>query len=303
MAERLEVSERTIYRDIEALSAAGVPVYTERGPAGGCVLAEGYRTNLTGLTEDEVRTLFLSGTPALMADLKLGGSFNAALLKLLASLPAAHRRGAEQMRSRIHLDPVAWNRPHEEVPHLRAIYDALERDLKLRLTYRRGDGSAGERVVNPLGLVAKASTWYLVARAGEEMRVFRVSRVLEATPVAEPLERPPDFDLPAFWREWCAAFEASLPRYPARFRASPEAVELLPQIFGDWIRARIAEAAPPDAEGWLTLEVVFESLGAARTQMLGFGTWVEVLDPPELRASVAEFAREIATMYEETPRP
>ncbi len=182
LAEMLEVSERTIYRDLDALSAAGIPVYAERGPGGGCALTDGYRTNLTGLTETEIRTLFVPGVHGPLADLGLGRVLEDALLKLMAALPSVHRHDAQRVRQRLLLDAAGWFRGEEPVPYLHTVQEAIWQDRALMLTYRRPDGVNTERLVDPYGLVAKASIWYLVAldRAAAEMRVFRVSRITEA---------------------------------------------------------------------------------------------------------------------------
>src|SRR6266487_2179317 len=170
LARRLEVSDRTIYRDMDALSAAGIPVYAERGTGGGCSLLEAYRTNLTGLTEAEVRTLFLPGTSRLVADLGLSDAFEAAFLKLLAALPSIYHRAAEDARQRIYVDTTRWNYPAEHVPHLHTIQEAVWQERKLQLSYQRGDGTTVQRLVDPLGLVAKAGVWYLVAAVEGETR-------------------------------------------------------------------------------------------------------------------------------------
>jgi predicted DNA-binding transcriptional regulator YafY len=298
LAERLEVSERTIYRDLEALSMAGVPVYTQRGPGGGCVLAEGYRTGLTGLTETEVRTLFMSGSPGPLADLGLGKALEAGLLKLLAALPQAHRSNIERARQRIHLDAAAWSYSEETLPYLHAILEAIWQDMKLRLVYRKGDGEMSERIIEPLGLVAKAMIWYLVgATPSGELRTFRVSRIQDAEPTGEYFERPESFDLASYWVEACRQFESSWLRYRATLRFSPEIIAELPFIFGESITALIDLADAPDADGWITLTLSFESFEAARTRVLGLGTAVEVLSPPELRQSVIQFATGIAAFY------
>jgi predicted DNA-binding transcriptional regulator YafY len=297
LAGKLEVSERTIYRDIEALSAAGVPVYAERGPGGGCALIEGYRTTLTGLTGDEVRTLFLSGATHAMADLGLGSALDAAMLKLLATLPSVQRQQAERVRQRIHLDTANWNAAAEETPHLRTLQDAVWNDRKVRLTYHSREGAITERVVDPLGLVAKTSTWYFVAGNALGRRVFRVSRIQAATILDEPSERPEDFDLATFWEEWRDQFKASLVRYPVTLRITPEAVPMLPQIFGESVRQRVANAGLPDADGCWRLDYIFESFEVARSEVLRMGTLVKVIDPPELRDGVAAMARAIAQLY------
>src|SRR5437868_4520088 len=195
LAEELEVSERTIYRDVEALGIAGVPVVAERGPGGGCALLDGYRTNLTGLTEAELRALFLSTVSGPLADLGLKEAVNAAMLKLSAALPQVRLHDVDHMRQRVHLDPAAWFQPEEPTPYLNAIQDAVWHDQRLDITYRRVDGRRSKQCVEPYGLVAKASTWYFVGPvvenpriygvshikpARKEMRTYRVSRVLSA---------------------------------------------------------------------------------------------------------------------------
>jgi predicted DNA-binding transcriptional regulator YafY len=297
LAEELEVSERTIYRDLDALSAAGVPVYAQCGPGGGCALLDSYRTNLTGLTEDEVRALFMLSIPGPLADLGVGQELKAALLKLSASLPAAHRHDAEHVRRRIHLDATIWFQPEEPVPHLATIQKAVWEDRKLWLKYRRGDGVQRERTVDPYGLVAKASVWYLVAAVEEQMRVYRISRVQDAEMTKDRFERPDDFDLAAFWTAWCAEFESSRPKYYVTVRVAPEEVSLLPVMLGEGARSLIDKAGPPDDEGWITLSLTFESLGAARTRVLGFGTMMEVVEPQELRDSVLDLATRVAALY------
>jgi predicted DNA-binding transcriptional regulator YafY len=297
LAGELEVSERTIYRDLDALSAAGVPVYAERGPGGGCALLDNYRTTLTGLTEEEVHALFMLSIPGPLADLGVSQELKAALLKLSAALPAAYRQDAERVRQRIHLDATGWFQPEEPVPHLGTIQEGVWGDCKLQLAYRRGDGTQVERVVEPYGLVAKAGVWYLVRAHDGRIGVYRVSRVQAARLTEERFERPEGFDLATFWAESCAEFEASRPVYPVTLRIAPELVPCLPQVFGEGVHALVEGAGPPDAKGWITLSLTFEHLPAARTRVLGMGTEVEVLEPRELRDSVIDFATRIAAFY------
>jgi predicted DNA-binding transcriptional regulator YafY len=297
LAEQLEVSERTIYRDLDALSAAGVPVYAERGPGGGCALLDSYRTNLTGLTEEEVRALFMLSIPGPLADLGVSQELKAALLKVSAAMPAAYRKNVEGVRQRIYLDAAGWFQPEEPMPHLGTIQEAVWADRRLQVTYRRGDGMQVERRVDPYGLVAKAGIWYLVRALKGRMGVYRVSRVQAAELTEERFERQEGFDLAAYWTEWCVEFEASRPVYPVTLRVAPDLVPTLAHVFGDGIYARVEEARPPDAEGWITLSCTFEHLPMARTQVLGFGTMAEVVEPAELRQSVVEFARGITALY------
>src|SRR5215212_9732508 len=199
LAQRLEVSRRTVHRDMEALSMAGVPVYAERGAGGGWVLPDSFRTDLTGLTESEIQALFVSMPTRLLADLGLAQASDAALVKLLAALPSVARRDAEQVRQRIHVDGAGWHQSAETVPALATLQEAVWIDRRVRLNYRRGDGSAVERVVDPLGLVAKGRLWYLVAGVDGEPRTYRISRVEAAEILDEPASRTPDFDLATFW--------------------------------------------------------------------------------------------------------
>lgn len=297
LAARLEVSERTIYRDLDALSAAGVPVYAEPGPGGGIALAEAFRTDLTGLTAAEAGGIFAAGAPGPLADLGIAGARDAALLKLLAALPAAQRRAAERVRERVLLDAARWFQPGEETPYLGLLQDALFRERLVRLTYRRDDGTLIERRVAPLGLVAKASVWYLVGRVGDDdLRVFRVSRVRDASATDEVFHRPAGFDLAAYWSAWGADFARRLPRLPVTMRVAPDLVPILPRIFGDGIRGAL-EGAVTAPDGWAELTLTFDGPEAARAAVLGLGDRAEVLAPPELRAAVIARAAEIVAFY------
>lgn len=297
LAQRLEVSERTIYRDIEALSISGVPVYAERGPGGGCMLAEGYRTNLTGLTEDEVQTLFMPGLARPLADIGAGKALEAALLKLLAALPSNHRRDVEHTRQRLYVDTVGWFNTSEASPFLSMLREAVWNDRKVRLTYRKSTGEISERNIDPLGLVAKAGIWYIVALSHDDLRTFRISRVRDAVMLDEPSKRPPDFDLEKYWIELSEKLETSEPMFLVRLRVSPTFVPILPQILNESVYKNIEEAPPPDEDGWITLSLEFSSFEAARSRILGFGTFVEVLEPQELRQAVIQVATGIVEFY------
>jgi predicted DNA-binding transcriptional regulator YafY len=298
LARELEVSVRTIYRDIDALSAAGVPVYAERGPGGGCALLDSYRTDLTGLTRDEVRALFMLSIPAPLSELGVSQELKAALLKLSAALPSRRRSDEERVRQRIHLDSTWWFQSEEPVPHLQTIQRAVWQDRKLWINHRLRFGAQAEHLVDPYGLVAKANVWYAVcAREGVE-RVYRVSRVLDARIADESFERPMDFSLADFWDQWCAEYEANRPTYPVTARIAPDLVDLLPMYLGERVRDVIADAGPADAEGWIRLTLPFESLEAARGPILGMGRAIEVLAPRALRNSVADFAAQIVELYE-----
>jgi predicted DNA-binding transcriptional regulator YafY len=297
LADELEVSVRTIYRDMDALSTAGVPVYAERGPGGGCALLDSYRTTLTGLTRDEVRALFMLSIPAPLAELGVDQELKAALLKLSASLPASRRGDEERARQRIHLDSVGWFETGEPVPHLHTIHQALWQDRRLHLVCSLRFDVQAEWLVEPYGLVAKAGLWYLVCGREGLIRVHRVSRVLDARIADHPFERPTDFDLAAFWRGWCTSVEENRARYPVMVRVSPELVPWLPHFFGESIREAIAWADSLDDEGWIALTLPFETAEDARERILSFGGSVEILEPQALRNSVVDYAQQILARY------
>ena len=297
LAQRLEVSERTIHRDMEALSAAGFPVFAERGSGGGWMLVEGYRTNLTGLKKDEIQALFLTKPLRLLADLGLEKASNAALLKLSASLPSAHRDNAEHARQRIHVDVTGWNRSNESIEFLPALQEAVWREHKLKLTYQRGGGcDPVERLVDPLGLVAKGSVWYLVAAVEGDVRSYRVSRVLGIQATEQPCVRPKGFDLAANWEQSAATFKANLPQYQATVRVAPETFPML-RFAGRF--ARIGQADPPDSEGWIRVAMRFDVEEMAVEYALSFGSKMEVLEPAPLREKVVKAAKDLITFYAE----
>jgi predicted DNA-binding transcriptional regulator YafY len=299
LALELEVSERTIYRDLTALSTAGIPVYTESGPGGGVRLVDHYRTNLTGLKEDEVRALFMLSIPAPLSELGVGQELKAALLKLAAALPG---RQAEQdkVRQRIHLDSTSWFQPPGTSPHLHTLHRAVWDDRRLTLTYRHERGTQVTSVVEPYGLVAKTSVWYLVAWREPAVRVYRVSQIRDAQLRPEHFTRRPDFDLPQFWKDWCDDYECSRPNFVTRLRISPALQPYLSLAFGESAQQQTRQAAPDD-HGWITLALNFEHFDAARERVLALGRAIEVLEPEALRLSVIDVARQIVDFYQEQP--
>lgn len=297
LAEKLEVSERTILRDMEALSLAGIPVVAERGAGGGWSLMEGYRTDLTGLSEAEVQALFLTSPARVLADLRLEKAAEGALLKLLAGLPSIFRRGADSARRRIHVDVAGWRSPEDAVPHLPTIQEAVWQERKLALRYQKGPGEEGavERVVDPLGLVAKGSLWYLAAAVEGQVRCYRVSRVLDARILDEPATRPEDFDLAVWWERSSADLKAALPRYPARVRVHPG---IVPRLRYALRFARIEAMGEPEEDGWTTVEIRFQFEEEAIEYVLSFGTRIEVVEPPELRERVIQRAKDVVAFNE-----
>jgi predicted DNA-binding transcriptional regulator YafY len=296
LAERLEVSVRTVYRDLEALSSAGIPVYAERGPRGGCRLVDGYRTSLTGLTVQEADALFLAGVPGPARDLGLGAVLAAAQLKVLAALPERLRATATVARQRFHLDVPGWFSEAPERGELEAVASAVWSDRSVDVAYRRGDGKLVRRRLDPLGLVLKGGLWYLVARADGQHRVYRVSRLERVEPRDERFERDDDFDLAAFWAEASKAFEQSLPELPVTVRMSPDARRRL-DLLGETVARTAIETAAPDARGWSTLVLRMERVEYAHGLLLRLGGEVEVQGPPELRARFAATAKDLAALY------
>jgi predicted DNA-binding transcriptional regulator YafY len=299
LADELEVSVRTIYRDVESLSAAGVPVYADRGPDGGYRLLDGYRTRLTGLTTDEADSLFLTGMPGPAAALGLGAELAAAELKLLAALPPELRSRAGRIRERFHLDAPTWFREPEQVPHLTAVADAVWNQRRIEVRYHRwSPPQRVTRTLDPLGLVIKAGHWYLIARSQEAIRTYRVVRILAVETHPESFVRPPGFDLAAFWTDWARHFEAGMYRHQAVVRLSPEGLRrtehLLPVAMA---RAAHDTSGPPDEDGWVRATIPIESVRHAHGDLLKLGSDIEILDPLELREAIAQTARDLIKIY------
>jgi predicted DNA-binding transcriptional regulator YafY len=298
LSVELEVSVRTIYRDLDALSQAGIPLYTERGPGGGVSLVEAYRTNLTGLSPQEARALFMLGVPAPLADLGVDQELKTALWKLAAALPDTRRQEESQARQRVHLDSTPWSHSRMPLPGLPALYEALWGDRRVRAALRLDFEARVTLELEPYGLVAKAQTWYLVARQGGRMRVDPAALFLQVEVLPETFTRPPDFDLAAFWEAYCREVEGVQPHYPVRLRVHPE---LFHHPLSGFSRHedRGTQPAARDPHGWYLLELDFESLYAARKELLAYGGAVEVLAPVQLRRCMADFGIQIAGVYEQ----
>ncbi len=295
LAERLEVSERTIHRDMEALSVSGIPVFAERGSTGGWSLLGEYRTNLTGLNQAEIQSLFVTQPPKLLADLRLKKASEGALLKLLAALPALYRQGAEQARRRIHIDTAGWARHEEAVPLLPVLQDAIWSERRLWFRYQRGPGCDDvEREVDPLGLVAKGSAWYLVARIGEDVRTYRISRMASAAVLDQRCTVPADFDLAAFWETSTTKFKSAPPNYVAQFRVAPD---VFPRLRFAGRFARVGDTVDTDLDGWLRVPVGFDAEEIACEYALGFGAKLEVIEPRSLREKVIAAAKQVVEFY------
>lgn len=289
LADKLEVSPRTILRDVDALSVAGVPIYAEGGHGGGIALDENYRTTLTGLTEAEVRALFVSGSASLLNDIGLGEAAQSTLRKLSAALPASHQPVVEQVRQRIYIDPVWWWHDSQPLPFWAELQQAVFEDRCIRAVYERYNGEVVEREVEPYSLVAKASHWYLIARRDGDLRTYRVSRFHSITLLDTHFRRQEDFDLATYWHEHLDEFVEALSEYTFTLRIHESRMN-----FVRWLtpgRCHIIE--PPDGEGWFTARLHYESVDLARMLVFGLGAQAVVLEPPELHEAVLKTAREI----------
>jgi predicted DNA-binding transcriptional regulator YafY len=297
LAGELGVCVRTVYRDLEALAAAGVPVLAESGPSGGCQLLEGYRFPLRGLRPEEAEALLILGVPGAVRELGLDAALTNAQRQI--GVTAGLAPGPEA--TLVHLDMPRWFGGREAVPHLRCLAQALRLGRRLALGYARDDGLPDPvpgRVVGPLGLVNKAGTWYLVAASGTRPAgVFRVARITSARVLAERFERPAGFELAEFWDRWSRDFVATRPSIAVRLRASPDALAAFPEIFGDGVTQALEAADPPDEQAWQEVTLSFEHELAAAYRLAGFGGGVEVLSPPSVRERLAATAHEILGRY------
>ncbi|MFI2234836.1 helix-turn-helix transcriptional regulator [Streptomyces chrestomyceticus] len=321
LARELEVSERTVARDVLSLSEAGVPVYADRGRAGGYRLIGGYRTRLTGLGRSEAEALFLSGVPGALRDMGLADAASAARLKVSAALLPELRDAADGAAQRFHLDAPAWYREPATPELLPAVADAVWDDRRIAARYRRKDTEV-ERELEPYGLVLKAGVWYLAARAGSgagsaagteagseavtegvteagsDMRVYRIDRFTSVTPLDDRFTRGPDFDLPAFWAERAAQFARSILRDEVVVRLTPDGARLLRHVTDRaGAEEALAAAGDPDEQGRTTVTLPVESLDVAYSQLLGLGPEAEVLAPPELRERFAAAAGRMQGLY------
>jgi predicted DNA-binding transcriptional regulator YafY len=297
LADELEVSLRTIYRDVEALAAAGVPVYADQGRAGGYRLVDGYRTRLTGLTEQEAAALFLVGMPGPAAALGLTAETSAAELKLLAALAPDQRDRAGRLKNRFYLDMPAWYSDAEDSPQLAPVAEAVLHDRRIEVLYRRWEAPREvERLLDPYGLVLKNGSWYVVAAASGAVRTYRVSNILELTVMEEEFSRPQGFNLATVWREHLEEFDQRRFTGTAVVRASAGLVRRLKDVSFP-VLVKAMEGVAPDEDGTVTVNVPIESVGNAASQFIRYGDELEVLAPEELRAEIRRLATTVAALY------
>ncbi|WP_198117491.1 helix-turn-helix transcriptional regulator [Massilia rhizosphaerae] len=296
LAEALEISVRTLHRDIDQLTAAGVPIYAERGRAGGFRLLDGWNTRLTGLTPSEAQVVFLSGLAGPAADLGLDKPLQGAQLKLLTSLPESSRTEAQKIQSRFHLDPVDWYREPDAVPHLTVVADAVWSDRQLSMSYESWRDEA-ERVVHPLGLVLKAGVWYLVAASDGKPRTYRISNIKRAALLEPRARRPARFDLASYWGQSVARFEADLYTDHADVLATPVGLKDLRYLNAAAARA-VAGAKPSRRrDGRVALRIPVESVEHGAGQLLRLAPEVEVTGPGRLRKAMVLRLKRVAALY------
>jgi predicted DNA-binding transcriptional regulator YafY len=295
LAEELEVSQRTILRDVEALTMAGVPVYADGGHGGGIALDENYRVTLTGLEETEVRALFVSSSAKLLSDIGLGDAAERTLRKLFAALPAPHQPSVEHIRQRIHIDPVWWWHDSQPLPFWADLQQAVYEDRCIRVVYENRQSEIVERVLEPYSLVAKSSLWYLVARYEDgDLHTYRVSRFHHVTLLDKHFQRASDFDLATYWQEHIEDFPASLANYTFTLRLHPDRLN-----FAQWLTpGRWEILNPADAAGWVTVRFQMETLELAKMLVFGLGKQTHVIEPDELRYAVLDAARDLVEHYD-----
>ncbi|WP_258194280.1 YafY family protein [Paraburkholderia sp. BL18I3N2] len=296
LADECAVSLRTIYRDIDALSAAGVPVHSERGAEGGYRLLDGYRTRLNGLSSQEAESLFLAGLPGPMQALGLGAVMAGAQTKLLAALPVELRSTAERMRSRFHLDAPAWFSDADEPAHLPMIARAVWEQHPLEIRYQSWKAEKFRRI-EPLGIVLKSGAWYVVGRVGQDVRIYRISRILELSLLDETFERPCAFDLATYWQDSTQRLSEEMHASEATLRLSPWGMQMLDVFTSPFARSAAIIGEPDPTDGWRTVTLPVGSVRQACAELLRFGTEAEVLAPPELRAQMSEVAAALHRRY------
>ena len=295
LSEKLEVSERTIHRDMDALSGTGIPVVAERGQKGGWSLLEDYRTDLTGLKEWEIRALFVSPSVHLLEDLGLTRITEEARNKLMASLPSSYRENGKDVWNRIHIDTSSWRKQKNKTASLETIKEAVFQEIKLRITYERADGERDERIVEPLGLVAKGDLWYLIAaKENEDIRNYRVSRIHHTETLDETFQRPLGFDLTEYWSSSTQSFIKRLPSYEAKVEVSPQ---LLSRLTFSGRFARVLEVGERRGDEWIPVTLSFDTEEEAKAYLLGFADGVKVIEPADLKQKIVKMAEATASFY------
>jgi predicted DNA-binding transcriptional regulator YafY len=285
-----------MHRDIAALRDAGVPLWTETGRHGGVRLVDGWRTHLDGLTSREAVAMFAMGVPQALAELGLGTAMSAAHAKLFATLPPALREQAQGLAQRFHLDAPGWFRRADDAEHLAAIAKAVWEQRRIEIGYGRR-GKTVRRTLHPLGIVLKAGVWYLVAEVDGDLRTYRVARIDAVDETDQRFERPPGFDLVAWWERSSAEFEQSLWTVSAQIRLSPAGVRALPSVLDVAGVQALERAGPPAADGWTDVTVELEEPHIAAVQLIPLGAEVEIVAPPAVKAAFVSIVQRMAERH------
>lgn len=294
IANELEVTERTIHRDMEALSVAGIPVLAERGKHGGWRLVDQYRTRLTGLKDSELKTLFLSPSFQLLSDLGYTKDWKEARQKLLAALPNTLQSQADNLWNRIHIDIEPWKQSSQETTALSLLQQAIWEERKIRIAYEKANKESSDRIVDPLGLVAKGRTWYLVAVSNQEIKNFRVSRIKSVELLNETFIRPPHFQLADYWTESKQSFVRNLPVFEVEVEASPSIMDRL-SFSGRF--AQVVSKGSPNENGWIPVKLTFDTKQEAASYIIGFGNQMKIISPSSLIESVKEIGESVLSLY------
>ena len=296
LAKELEVTGRTIHRDMEALSAAGIPVVADRGKSGGWRLLEQYRTNLTGLKANELKSLLISPSFQMLTDLGLAKDWHEARQKILASIPSSLKSYSHDIWNRIHVDTTAWRQSSEKIESFKILQEAIWDEKALQIDYERADGEYLERVVNPLGLVAKGSTWYLIASSNKKVRNYRASRIKSVKLTKETFSRPNDFNLAQYWSDSTQEFIKSLPKYEVDVEISSSIVQRI-KFTGRFVQ--IVQIDAPSENGWISANLCFDTEQEALEYILGFGNQIRIIQPNELKQTIYDMAKSVVDFYEQ----
>ena len=297
LSKELEVSQRTIYRDIIALNMAGVPVFTDRGPGGGIALVESYRTTLTGMSEDEAQALFMLSIPEALVELGVGQKLKSALLKLAVALPEERRSVMVETQQRIYLDTTAWTPEQEPVIHLGIIHQALWQDRLLRIKYKGKFDTKIEILIAPLGLVSKLNTWYLMGMTDGHIRVIKVKDIMDVKQLEQDFRRDEKFILLDAWMGWCKDHQDNRSFYKVKAKLAPELYNRLGIYLGEAVKYEVIDTESGNNKGWMVVIIIFENFFRARECILSLGRAVEVLEPEALKLSVIDFAQQIIDFY------
>jgi len=291
LAHELGVSRRTILRDVEALSFAGIPIYAQGGHEGGIALDEGYRTTLTGLNRAEVQSLFVSSNARLLRDVGLGDAAEGGLLKLLASVPAQHQPSIDYIRQRILIDPLWWWHDTQPTPYIDELQRAVYEDRLAVVVYENHEGAVTERTLEPYSLVAKSSLWYLIARHDGAFKMYRLSRFHQVTLLDAHFSRQPDFDLERYWHEQGQQFLSAIEYTTFTLRIEDSRLGFI-----RWLTPGRFEIVAASA-GWSTVEFKLESIELAKMLIFGLGAQAEVVAPDSLREAVVAAAQTVLRMH------